>query len=251
LSVFLDASWPLRQIMSNTMQTGASATQHADAAAVALSLRADARENRERILLAARQIFAEQGSGAPLEEIARRAGVGIATLYRRFPDRQALLRGVALDVWQRAAQEARLALAEEPDAFQALARYMHRALDLRVGAVMPLLVGEMPLDDDLRVARDRSVEPLQRIVDAAQAEGTLRPDVAFGDVGLLIIRLSRPYVGPFPHDLDDRLAHRQLDLLLDGLRHDPTRPAVPLSGPALTLDDLLKLSPKPTDGAAS
>ena len=238
--------------MGNDMATGARATQRADAVAAALSLRADARENRERILLAAREIFADQGPDAPLEEIARRAGVGIATLYRRFPDRQMLLRGVALDIWHHAAREAHQALAEEPDAFQALARYMHRALDLRAGAVMPLLVGDISLeDDDLRFARDQSSEPLQRIVDVAQAEGTLRPDVAFGDIGLLIIRLSRPYVSPFPCELDDHLAHRQLDLLLDGLRHDPARSATSLSGPAMTLADLTALVPGPTEGATS
>ena len=61
-------------------------------------LRADARRNREHVLAAAREVFVEQGADAPLDEIARRAGVGIATLYRRFPDRAALLRAVALDV---------------------------------------------------------------------------------------------------------------------------------------------------------
>ena len=231
---------------------GAGATHHDDAVAATLSLRADARENRERILLAARQVFADQGPDAPLEEIARRAGVGIATLYRRFPDRQALLRGVALDGWRRAAQEARQALAEEPDAFQALARYMHRALDLRIGAVMPLLAGEIPLEEE-EIARHRAEgsASLQHMIDRAQAEGTLRRDVAFGDVGLLVIRLSRPYISPFPRDLDDRLAHRQLDLLLDGLRHECAHSTATLPGPAMTLADLMALSPEPTDGGSS
>jgi AcrR family transcriptional regulator len=234
------------------MTTGARATQHTDAVAATFSLRADARENRERILLAAREIFADQGPDAPLEEIARQAGVGIATLYRRFPDRGALLRGVAVDVLRRVAQEAQLALTEEPDAFQALARYMHRSLDLRIGAVMPLLVSEVPLEEE-EIARFRAEGSvsLQKIIDSAQAEGTLRPDVAFGDIGLLIIRLSRPYVSPFPRDLDDRLAHRHLDLLLDALRHVRERPAAPLSGPAMTLEELQALSPAPMNGGAS
>jgi AcrR family transcriptional regulator len=206
-------------------------------------LRADARRNLDRILAAARDIFVEQGPDAPLDEIARRAGVGIATLYRRFPDRQALARAVALDVWRRVAREAQLALAEEPDAFGALARYMHRALDLRIGAVMPLLAGQMPVDDEVRAARDRSAEVAQTLVDAAQAEGTLRRDVAFGDTGLLLIRLSRPLPGPFPRALDDALAHRHLDLLLDGLRAAINR-SRPLPGPALGVHDLLSMSPE-------
>jgi AcrR family transcriptional regulator len=218
-------------------------SQHADGISWTVSLRADARENRDRILLAARQIFADQGAGAPLEEIARQAGVGIATLYRRFPDRQALVRGVALDIWRRVAQEAQWALAEEPDAFRALTRYMHCALDLRIGAVMPALAGQVPTDDEVRSARDRSAALVQQMIEQAQAEGILRPDVAFGDIGLLVIRLSRPFHSPFPRDLDDRIAHRHLDLLIDGLRRSRDRPVATLSGPALTLEDLMTLPP--------
>src|ERR1700682_6534119 len=91
-------------------------------------LRADARRNRAHVLAAARVVFVELGADAPLDEIARRAGVGIATLYRRFPDRAALLRAVALDVMARTAHEACAAEAEEADPFDGLARYMHRAL---------------------------------------------------------------------------------------------------------------------------
>src|SRR4051794_32627452 len=87
-------------------------------------LRADARRNREQLLEAARDVFVEHGPNAPLDEIARRAGVGIATLYRRFPDRESLMRAVVLDVLARVGHQARLAQAEEPDALAALIRYM-------------------------------------------------------------------------------------------------------------------------------
>ena len=74
-------------------------------------LRADARRNHEQVLAAARELFVERGAGAPLEEVAGRAGVGIATLYRRFGDREALLRAVVLHALEdsRAAAEAALA----------------------------------------------------------------------------------------------------------------------------------------------
>jgi len=121
-------------------------------------MRADARRNRDQILAAARDVFADHGPNAPLEEIARQAGVGIGTLYRRFPDRQALQRAVALDILGRVGQEARLALAEEPDTFQALARYMHRALDLRVGVVMPALVDHLPAEGHRAARCTRGVE---------------------------------------------------------------------------------------------
>ncbi|HEX8996000.1 MAG TPA: helix-turn-helix domain-containing protein [Ktedonobacterales bacterium] len=213
-------------------------------------LRADARRNLDRILVAAREVFREQGIDAPLDEIARRAGVGIATLYRRFPDRQSLARAVALDVWRRSAQEAQRALAEEPTAFQALARYLHRALDLGIGAVMPLVVGQAILDDEARAARDTSADWTQRLVAAAQAEGTLRADLAYGDMGLLLVRLNRPLAAPFPRALDQAIAHRQLDILLAGLRAGAAQ-ATPLPGPALTLDDLQAIAAESSKGERS
>lgn len=206
-------------------------------------LRADARRNLDRILVAAREVFLEQGGDAALDEIARRAGVGVATLYRRFPDRQALARGVALDVWRRSAEEARRALAEEPTAFKALERYVRRALDLGVGAVMPLLVSQTIWDEEARTARDESAQQLRRIVATAKAEGTLRADAAESDIGLLLIRLSRPLPGPISRALDRALAQRHGDLLLAGLRAEGA-PPVPLSGPVLSLDDLLAIPPE-------
>jgi AcrR family transcriptional regulator len=202
-------------------------------------LRADARRNRDRLLLAARDVFVERGTGAPLDEIARRAGVGIGTLYRRFPARQALLRAVALDVWRQVADEARRALAEEPDAFKALTRYMHRALEHRVAAIMPALAGEVALDDqEARRLAGESTEALQRIIDAAQAEGTLRQDVAFGDIGLLLIRFRRPLPRPLPRAVEESLAHRHIELVLDGLRAGRDRPPTALPGPAMSVYDL-------------
>src|SRR5919201_5326161 len=91
-------------------------------------LRADALRNREHVLAAARAVFVEQGADAPLDDIARRAGVGIATLYRRFPDRDALMRAVVLDVLSRVGAEAARALEDDPTAFASLARYMRAAL---------------------------------------------------------------------------------------------------------------------------
>src|SRR5437763_15402999 len=146
----------------------------AAAADAAPHLRADARRNRDQLLAAARDGFVEQGPAAPLEEVAQRAGVGIGTLYRRFPDRRALLRAVALDTLGPVAQEGRLALAEEPGAFRALARYMHRALDLLVRALMPALVGQLPPGDEaLLRARHAAPAPARAPTHAPAAEGTL------------------------------------------------------------------------------
>jgi AcrR family transcriptional regulator len=201
-------------------------------------LRADARRNREQLLIAARDVFIDRGPDAPLDEIARRAGVGNATLYRRFPDRQALLRAVVLDVYWRVIQAAHVAVSEERDAFHALARYMHAALDLRVAAVMPALIGQLRDDKEVVSARAESSAVLQQMLGQAHADGSLRPDVAFGDIGPVLVRLSRPLPGRIPPELDASLAHRHLDLVIDGLRALPGRDAGTLTGPAMTLEDI-------------
>ena len=198
-------------------------------------LRADAQRNRQQVLAAARDVFVELGAQAPLDEVARRAGVGIATLYRRFPDRESLQRAVALDVLTRAGEAAARAETEEVDAWCALSRYMHAALDLRISAVMPALLGSISFEDDeFGAARDLATAPVLRLIAAGKQEGQLRADIEFGDVGLLLMRLSRPLPGPIPAELDLKLAHRHLDLFLTALRSSDQE----LNGPALSLQQL-------------
>jgi AcrR family transcriptional regulator len=199
-------------------------------------LRTDARRNRDRLLIAARDAFIDRGPTASLEQIARTAGVGIGTLYRHFPDRTALIRAVVVDVRGRTAEAAAEALAEEPDAFAALARYLHRALEVRAGAVMPLLVGVAPMqDEEIERLGQAAMASVRTMISTAQADGTLRRDIGEADIGVLLVRLSRPLPG-LPHDLDHRLAHRHLDLVIEGLR--ATGQQRPLSGPEVTMTDL-------------
>jgi AcrR family transcriptional regulator len=201
-------------------------------------LRADARRNHGRILSAARDVFVERGPGAPLEEIASRAGVGIGTLYRRFADRRSLMRAVVLDALIQTKQSAEQALAEEPDSFEALTRYMHTVIDLRISAVIPLLLDKIDLEDkELLPAREASALAIQQIIDRAHADGTLPEDVSFADIGMLLVRLSRPMPGPITPELNDRLAHRHLDIVVEGLRPAATRREV-TRGPALTFEEL-------------
>ena len=211
-------------------------------------LRADAQGIRRRLLDAARDVFIERGPGAPLDEIARRAGTGIATLYRRFPDRRALIREVVRDAIERTTEEARLAAEEEPDPFRALARYMHRVVDVRTAAVIPALFDEIPFDDEeLRHARNAGPAAFEALVDAAHRAGALRRDVTSADIGMLIVRMSRPLPGGFPAEVNAGLSHRHLDLLIDGLRAAAQQPAQ-LTGPALTMTDLRRY-PEPGPGA--
>lgn len=210
--------------------------------------RADALRNREQILRAAVDLIIEQGPTAPMELIARRAGVGIATLYRHFPDRTVLLRQVALDTLRQCTIEATAALAEEPDAFQGLSRYMHDSIDLRIGAVMPLLVDRIDMDDELQAARAETREAVDALVGAAHREGSLRPDVTSGDIGLLIIRLTPPLPGAMDPERNHQLSHRHLELLLDGLLRIMSGDDLP--GPAMSVDELTRIPPGPGPGYA-
>lgn len=197
--------------------------------------RADAVRNREQILRATIDLVVEGGVGVPMDAIAKRAGVGIATLYRHFPDRTSLFTQVQLDVLHRAAEEAEAAAREETDAFAALARYMHAAVDLRASIIMPLLNDRVIENERLLAARRRGRQAFDALVTNAHAQQALRPEVSNGDIAMLIIRVSRPIQGLTPEDNFD-LSHRHLELVLDGFL--PILGANPLPGPTLTIDEL-------------
>jgi len=107
--------------------------------------------------------------------------------------------------------------------------------------VIPVLLGAVSFDD-AEIARVRDAGPgtIEALVHAAQQAGALRPDVTAGDIGLLIVRLSRPLPGGFTAATNKGLSHRHLDVVLDGLRAAAQRPAS-LGGPAMTFEDLRDL----------
>ncbi|EFL15718.1 TetR/AcrR family transcriptional regulator [Streptomyces sp. C] len=229
-------------------ETGAAAAAKAGTAAAAGACpaapgrvpkpRADAVRNRERILVAAREMFVEFGSEAPLDEIARRAGIGNATLYRHFPDRAALVHHVVLYVMDRVTALAEDALAEEPDAFAALCRFTHGAADERIGALCPMLAAGFDHEHpELLAARAALEAAVERLVDAGQSGGLLRPDIGVGDLMVALSQLSRPLPGTDCLGVE-RFVHRHLQLFLDGLRA-PARSELP--GTAATLDDLRRM----------
>jgi AcrR family transcriptional regulator len=205
------------------------------------AMRADARRNQQLILDVARALYVERGPDAALEEIARRAGVGIATLYRRFTDRSTLMRAVVLDALHRTADAAQQAIDGSADPFAALSAYMHAVIDLQAPAVIPTLLDRVDLNDsEIQAAREQSAALTQQLIDDARADGSLRADASFADIGLMLVRLSRPLPGAFTAEMQHGLAHRHLDLVLSGLHAE--RADVPLDGPALDLADLRQLS---------
>ena len=189
-------------------------------------MRADARRNRERLLDAAVELILEVGGEPARDAIANRADVGIGTLYRHFPDRQSLLNAVARHVLDRSVAAGESALADSADGGEALRRYMHLAVDHGVGVlnlIYPLL--EHP---DWPEQRVRAESLLNTLVERAQGDGLMRPDATARDVAFAIIRSCRPLaMGLAPAD-ERALAHRHVDICLDGLAPTLDRAAQPV-----------------------
>ncbi|WP_431780848.1 TetR/AcrR family transcriptional regulator [Streptomyces chumphonensis] len=198
-------------------------------------MRADAARNRERIVDAARELFVEWGAEVPLDEVARRAGVGNATLYRHFADRDALVRGVVAHVTDSVAARARTALADDGDPFDALCRFVFGAVEERIGALCPMISHAFDREHpELLAARDRLDALVARLLDRAQRAGAVRPDVAVGDLLMALSQLSRPLPGTGCGQLEQFMA-RHVRLFLDGLRGPaPSR----LPGTPATLEAL-------------
>ena len=180
------------------------------------TLRRDARENRNRILAAARAAFAAEGVGVPVEAIADRAGVGMGTLYRRFPTKHDLVQAVieeSLDAFVVAAEEG---LAED-DPWTGFTGFVERVLELHVEnrALREVLAGTE--HGHARDAVRRRVRPLvRRLIERAHADGSLRPDFAPEDMPLVFMTAGR--VLEAGRGVAPDLWRRYLGLLLDGLR---------------------------------
>jgi AcrR family transcriptional regulator len=178
-------------------------------------VRADARRNRRRLLDAAIDLILETGGEPPRDAVAQRAGVGIGTLYRHFPDQQALLRAVVLDVLDRAIRLGETALAEAPDGREALRRYLHDAIDTGLGVVN--VIHPMLDRTDWPERRSAAAQVLERLTEAARRDGAISSRVTANDIAVASIRFCRPLaIGLDPAD-ERGIAHRHLDTYLDGL----------------------------------
>jgi AcrR family transcriptional regulator len=180
-------------------------------------LRADARRNRARLLEVADQVFVEQGVGASTEEVARAAGVGIGTVFRHFPTKQALLAAVLAARLERLAAEAE-ALAAEPDPGAALDRLIRlvvgnapakNAYADALGGDIPGLTGEV--GGRLRAA-------LAALLERAQAAGAVRAELRPADLKALLIGASRAVEDTADADAKERV----LRVVLAGLRPEAT-----------------------------
>ena len=178
-------------------------------------MRADARRNQERLLAAAIEVILEVGAEPPLDAISRRADVGIATLYRHFPDRDRLLHAVAEHALGRSIVAAEGALSSGGDGFDTLARYAHDAVGIGVGVLN--LVRPLLHDADWAAQRHRIDALLGAILDRGCRDGSVRPETRLADIVFAVIRFSRPLTVGLSRDDERALAHRHLDIYLGGL----------------------------------
>jgi AcrR family transcriptional regulator len=178
-------------------------------------MRADARRNQARLLEAAVEMILEIGPEVPLDSIARRAGVGIGTLYRRFPDRESLLHAVAQLVLEQSTTAAETALAEAPDSFEALRHYMHAAVAGGVGVLN--LIHPVLRDPDWTEQRATASRLLSEILERGRQNGLIRDEARISDIVFAVIRFSRPVAIGLSRADERAIAHRHLDLYIDGL----------------------------------
>ena len=151
-------------------------------------LRRDAERNRERILAAARQAFAEAGLEVSMAEVARRAGVGIATLFRRFPTREDLIDAVFADRMDAYVEAADRALTD-PDPWNGFAGFVEAVCGMQAAdrGVADLLTMTFPTAEALRAKHARALETSIQLIDRAKAAGHLRPDFTHQDLAILLM----------------------------------------------------------------
>jgi AcrR family transcriptional regulator len=180
-------------------------------------MRSDARRNRERVLVAAEDVFSEMGLRAQIDEVARRAGVGVGTVCRHFPTKQALVEAVLEAMYASLLADARRALRQsDPGAafhtfFFALSEFQarHRALAEHMATEIDLPVSAQSVRDALRSA-------IGELVSRAQDAGAIRPDIGPADVAMLFSGVA--HATALAGDLQPMLRERYVALILDGLR---------------------------------
>jgi AcrR family transcriptional regulator len=195
-------------------------------------LRRDAERNRQRILHAAAEVFTQRGLDATLDDVARQAGVGVGTVYRRFPDKESLVAELfqdRIDTLVAVAEEAGTA----PDPWQALVSYLEYVAACMAGdlGLRQMMMFATYGRDKVAYAREQMRPVITKLVERAQAAGALRADFAATDVPLIAFMLSSAaeYAGPVNHEV----WRRYLALLIDGMR--PSREGTSqLPVPALT-----------------
>lgn len=157
-------------------------------AACGAALRADAQRNRNLILKAAREVFSERGLDASLNEVARRAGVGVATLFRRFPTREDLIAATFADRMNDYAMLVETALADE-DPWRGFCDYVRAICAMQVGdqGFTDVLTQSFPTAKHFEAQRDQTFRRFTELIDRAKADGRLRADFVPEDLPMVLM----------------------------------------------------------------
>ncbi len=198
-------------------------------------LRRDAQRNRDRILAATRAAFQERGLDVGVDEIARRAGVGMGTLYRHFPTKDALIDAIVDARFAELTAAAERAL-EAPDAWEGFEAFLVGAVELQASdrGFKDALAARGRDEPRVKAARRKLHRVLDRLVERGRAEGALRADLAAEDVSVLLWATAR--VVERTADVAPGQPLRFLAMHLDGLR--PAAASEPLPAPPRTARQL-------------
>ena len=196
-------------------------------------MRKDAARNRELLLVAAREVFAERGLDASLDDVARQAGVGVGTAYRHFANKYELASAIFDEEVEGIAALAVAALAE-PDPWDGLVAFLEGALQAQTvnRGLREVLMGVHDATQEKQV-HDRLSGPIVALVERAQGAGLVRRDADASDLGMMCLLLC--VVADVAADADPQLWRRDLPMLLAGLR--PDGPELPV---AALPDDVMR-----------
>jgi AcrR family transcriptional regulator len=203
-------------------------------------LRKDAERNRQRILEAARELFAQRGLGVTLNDIAHHAGVGVGTVYRRFPDKEPLIDTLfqeQLDEWQQLFEDG----LADPDPWHAIVTVHERALELwaRNRGLKEIILGS-PQASERGTKQRIQLHPLAaKLIERAQSAGQVRTDATTQDFGVVLVMVAA--VMDAAADVDPELWRRYLRIALQGLRPEgaPLEPLLVQAVEPTQMDELL------------
>jgi AcrR family transcriptional regulator len=197
-------------------------------------MRRDAAANRERLLAAAGELFAERGLAVTLNDIAHHAGVGVGTAYRRFANKEEVIDALFEQRLQEVAAVAQEAL-QDPDPWNGLVSFLERSLDMQFGDRGLNEIMNTPSLGDARVsdARDRIAPLIETLVARAKQQGAVRPDLEQSDVIFLQAAVSA--IMDRSRAVAPDLYRRYLTMFLDGIRTPPGAFTL-LPSPALTAE---------------
>jgi AcrR family transcriptional regulator len=183
-------------------------------------LRRDAELNRQRILAAARDVFRDRGFEGTLDDVAHHAGLGVGTVYRRFPSKEHLVEAIFAERLDEIGELAEEALAE-PDAWKGLVQFVMKTAELQTAdrGLREVLLSTSFGHEKVAEARERIIPACTRIVERAQETGQLRADIRFTDLPVIHVMIGS--VADYAQNVDPELWRRYVVLLMDGLRAIP------------------------------